>query len=58
MAGNVRPLTGNDCLLTQIVKDIHAEGILPDDTGEDQDEEDEGHGAHFAFVVAISFILM
>jgi hypothetical protein len=26
------------------VKDIHAEGILPDETGEDQDEDDEGHG--------------
>jgi hypothetical protein len=40
------------------VKDIHAESILPDETGEDQDEEDEGHGTHFALVAALSFVLM
>jgi hypothetical protein len=26
-----------------IVKDLHGEAMMPDEVGDDQDEEDEGH---------------
>lgn len=32
-----------------IIKDIHAEGMIPSDAIDDQDEEDDDHGTPIAF---------
>jgi hypothetical protein len=32
-----------------VVKDIHGEAIIANDTGDDQDEDDEEHGMPDAF---------
>ena len=34
---------------SMIIKDIHAEGMIPSDAIDDQDEEDDDHGTPIAF---------